>query len=169
MKGKIAIIALFVPLLGCGFTMSNSSLRIGMRVVDQNTNEYPTPNAGKAMLYFYYDRAVAWRLGGHNIYQDGVLVGAVRFSLGDTIPTYFFLETYPGVHTYTTGKYTYSARGEDPNDVLSRRTLNVEAGKTYYLRVKGTEANEGGFLEIVASEEGEQAVRNCQYAILKPE
>jgi hypothetical protein len=168
MKDKIAVIILFIPLLGCGLLMSNSPMRIGMRVVDQ-TNIYPSPNAGKAMVYFYHDPAVSVQLGGHYIYQDGVLVGAVRFSLTDTLPTYFFLETAPGAHTYTTGKFTYSAGGEDSNDILSRRTLNLESGKTYYFRVKVPESNVGGFLEIVASEEGEQAVRNCQYAILKPE
>ena len=121
------------------------------------------------MVYFYHDPGSV-AIGGHHIYQDGMLVGAVRFYGTDTLPTYFFLETATGAHTYTTGKFNYSAGGEDPNDILSRRTLNVESGKTYYLKVKTTESDVGGFLEIVASEEGEQAVRyNCQYAVLKPE
>jgi hypothetical protein len=123
MKDKIAVITLFIPLLGCGLVMSDSPLRIGWRVVDQ-TNIYPTPNNGKAIVYFYHDPSVGdWgQQGGYYIYEDGLLIGAVRFSPMDNIPTYFFLERSEGTHTYTTGRFNLTSGGEDPKDVLSRRS-----------------------------------------------
>src|SRR5690242_8598979 len=155
MMGKIAAIGIAVLLLGCGLR-SNSPFRIASRMIDQ-TNQYPRPNAEKAMVYFYHDPA-SYRYGAHYIYQDGVAVGAVSFApMSDTSPTYFFLETAPGVHTYITADVSMGV--EDPNAILSRRTLKLEPGKTYYLRVRTTEYFVGGFLEFVAPEEGESAVR----------
>lgn len=77
---------------------------------------FPQPEPGKGLVYFYRERKVQLSLYGYDIEEHAKPIGAVKNG------TYFFVQASPGPHTYT--GYMEAA---------SSRTIEVEAGHTYYI------------------------------------
>lgn len=119
-------------------------------VSKQPTNIYPEVREDKGLVYFYRERKFVGAAISYNIKENGEIVGAIANG------TYFFLFVDPGTHTYTAA-----------TEASTSRTLEVEAGKTYYVEC-GVEM---GFMaghpsmRIVNDAEGKSVLPNLKYAI----
>jgi hypothetical protein len=111
-------------------------------------------NPQMAQIYFYREKNFQGSMRGIYITVDGQRVGGLNSG------TYFVHEVLPGAHTFSVEDWL----GEDPS-----RTITVNAGEQRYL--KGS--LQFGFwdaqprIEIVANEEGQAAIQQLTYGILK--
>ncbi len=83
----------------------------------QPVNVYPDPEPGKGLVYFFRDAHGGGIAVTYNIREGKEVLGPIKSG------TYFFVQTTPGPHTYTASTETKASR-----------TIQVEAGKTYYVK-----------------------------------
>ena len=84
-------------------------------------NVFPENNPEKALIYFYRTPGFIGSTYRFNVNEQQQLVGAMAQN------SYFYLFTNSGEHTYSVDD-----RNEDQGSFI---TLNVQAGKTYYVKV----------------------------------
>ena len=110
------------------------------------------PKAG--IIYFYRESEFTGSLRTVYVNADGKRRGALNSG------TYFAYETTPGEHAVT----VENRLGEDP-----ARIIQVEAGKSYYVKggVKMGMWDAVPYINFVAREEGEGAIKSLNYATMK--
>ena len=110
------------------------------------------PNLG--LIYFYRESEFTGSLRTVYIDVDGKRAGALNSG------TYFVYETVPGEHVASVENWL----GED-----SSRTIQIEAGKIYYIKggIKMGFWDAVPFINFVAKEEGEGAIKDLNYATMK--
>ena len=107
MKKVLLQVVVVVTLLGfCGCASVNK----------QSKNIFPDPQADKGLIYFYRESKFMGGAISYDVKEGNTVVGAIANG------TYFFVFATPGPHTYTAS-----------TEADSSRTLQVEAGKTYYV------------------------------------
>lgn len=147
MRFFLFLIAATIFLSGCA-----TPLVIGMD--KQQSHFSPPESSNKGFIYIYREWSYEASLRGVFITADGKRIGGVNSG------TYFVYETEPKTVVISCENWL----GKDP-----ARTITVEPGKSYYLKVD----LKIGFLDtspritIVSQEEGEQAVRDCKYRTLR--
>ncbi|PTY03118.1 hypothetical protein DB347_22610 [Opitutaceae bacterium EW11] len=115
----------------------------------QATNIYPEPKTDKGLVYFYREKKFIGCAISYNVKEGDKIVGAIANG------TYFFLFADPGKHTYTAS-----------TEASSARTLDIEAGKTYYVEAgidMGIMAGRPA-LKIANEAEAKSVLPNCTYA-----
>lgn len=162
--GKKAVYSLFkreytmkrVKQLNVGFLLIILLVTItncGPRLIVQEENVYPQPNSEKGIVYFYRNKKFVGSLVSYKIYDTyngkKVLIGGIDNG------TYFFYHANTGKHLFRV------------DDV--KRSINVKADKTYYIRVN---IEMGAFsgqavLTIMRNIEGESAVQSLEYAKIR--
>ena len=85
-------------------------------VTKQATNQYPEAQPDKGLVYFYREKKLMGAMISYNIKENEQIIGAIANG------TYFYVFADPGAHSYTASTESDSSR-----------TLQVEAGKTYYV------------------------------------
>jgi hypothetical protein len=119
----------------------------------QAENVFPDPAPEQGLVYFLRERKFVGSAVTYDVRHNDEVIGALADG------TYFFYFVDPGTQTFT-------ASTEDS----SSRTIDVEAGETYY--IKGS--LDTGFLvgqpalEIVHEMEGKSVLPGLVYAIKKP-
>jgi hypothetical protein len=110
----------------------------------QRSKDHPAPTVqpDKGLVYFYRESSFKGAGIQYDIRDNGEVIGALQSG------TYFYEYATPGQHTY-------SAKTEASSEVV----LNVEAGKTYYVKGSITFGFIAGHpkLEIVSDEVAAQA------------
>jgi len=115
----------------------------------QTTNVFPEPNPDKGLVYFFREKKFKGMSISYNVKENGQVVGALANG------TYFFVFADPGKHSYTAS-----------TEASSTRSLDIEAGKTYYIEA-GVEM--GLFtgrpsLKIASDVEAKSVLPNLTYA-----
>jgi hypothetical protein len=110
----------------------------------------PTVQADKGLVYFYRESSFKGAAIHYDISDNGTVIGALQSG------TYFYENATPGPHTY-------SAKTEASSEV----TLNVEAGKTYYVKGSITFGFVAGHpkLEIADETAAQAALAKLDYAV----
>lgn len=115
----------------------------------QAVNVFPDVKPDKGLVYFYRERKFVGGAISYNVKENDQVIGAIANG------TYFFVEPTPGEHTYTAN-----------TEASSSRTINVEAGKTYYIECSvemGVFAGRPA-LKIASEAEGKSVIPKLQYA-----
>jgi hypothetical protein len=116
---------------------------------DKDHHPTPDPDSGKALLYIYRSGLLAGAVQTKAA-VDGKWIGA---NLGNN---YFFVQLAPGEH--------YICSKAENNSVL---TIDVEAGKTYYVRqeisIGTTKAR--NFAVLMDDEKGKKELAKCHPSI----
>jgi hypothetical protein len=116
---------------------------------DKDHHPTPDPEHGKALVYIYRSGVLAGAVQTKAA-VDGKWIGA---NLGNN---YFFVQLAPGEH--------YICSKAENNSIL---TLNVEAGKTYYVRqeisIGTTKAR--NFAVLMDDEKGKKEMDKCHPSI----
>jgi uncharacterized protein DUF2846 len=114
------------------------------------------PEAGKALVYFVvnYYAAPTMRMG-----VDGTWMGA------NNGKSYFFFQVAPGEHNFCVAWQSRAFKKSSMHAGEAIR-LNVEAGKTYYLRL--TSGYTRLHLELADEAEGHFLIGSSEYATFKP-
>jgi Protein of unknown function (DUF2846) len=111
------------------------------------------PEHGKGLVIFYRERHFTGGGVSYKVYDNGTRIGGLPNG------AYFIYQAKPGVHKFTAS-----------TEVTDEKPLNVEAGKTYYVR---GEVQMGIFigrphLIIVDKQEAEGAVKDLHRVKMKP-
>lgn len=110
----------------------------------QRSKDHPMPTVqpDKGLVYFYRESSFKGAAIQYDVRDNGDVIGALQSG------TYFYENATPGQHTY-------SSKTEASSEV----TLNVEAGKTYYVKGSISMGFMAGHphLEIVPDEAAAQA------------
>ena len=125
------------------------------RQFNQHESRYvPADNPNVGLIYFYRESEFVGTLRGIYIDVNGQRRGALNSG------TYFVYEAVPGA-TIVSGE---NWLGEDPS-----RTIQVEAGKSYYVKggIKIGLWDAVPYINLVANDEGGGAVQNLVYATMK--
>lgn len=147
MAKKIGLVLCLFLLYGCATAMVAN--------LTKHKDHYaPSSDPNLGLIYFYRESEFAGSLRTVYIDVDGKRGGALNSG------TYFVYETTPGEHVATVEDWL----GEDPS-----RTIRVEAGKSYYVKggVKMGIWDTVPYINLVAREEGEGAVKSLNYATMK--
>ncbi len=143
----IAIISLLI--VGCAAVPTYDNF------ITQPQSIYPSPTAGKALVYFYKETSIEGAL--YYIRQGDKIIGAVGPE------GYFFLEFEPGEQWF------WAEVTDGFWDVKKYFSLKTEANHTYYVLMSW----EFGFFyarpqfQTVPEEIGRAAVRNLKYTTLR--
>jgi hypothetical protein len=124
-------------------------------VMVQPQNLYPSPSAGKSLIYFYKEDSF---LGAAAYIRQGdKTIGAL------SLEGYFFREVDPGEHWLCAD----AADGFLPVKIYL--SLKTEAGQTYYVLMSGNFSLFYAFpsLQAVPPEVGRAAVRKLKYTTLR--
>ncbi len=110
----------------------------------------PTVQPDKGLVYFYRESSFKGAGIQYDIRDNGSVIGALQSG------TYFYENATPGPHTY-------SAKTEATSEV----SLNVEAGKTYYVKGSITFGFVAGHpkLEIANEADAQAALSKLDYAV----
>ena len=115
----------------------------------QATNIYPEAKPDKGLVYFFRERKFVGGAISYNVKENGNIIGAIGNG------TYFFMFADPGSHSYSAS-----------TEATSSRTLDIEAGKTYYIECSvemGVFAGRPS-LKITSEAEGKAVLPSLQYA-----
>lgn len=118
-------------------------------VSKQATNVYPEVPPDKGLVYFYREKKFVGGMISYNVKENGQVIGAIANG------TYFFVFAEPGSHTYTASTESESSR-----------TIDVQAGKTYYIECgieMGVLAGRPS-LKIASEAEGKSVLPSLKYA-----
>lgn len=109
---------------------------------------FPEPESGKGLVYFYRERKFVGGAVGYNVKEGEQVIGAIKNGC------YFFVQATPGSHTYTAS-----------TEASSSRTIEVEAGKTYYIECSVEMGVFAGHpsLKIVDEAEAKSVLPNLKY------
>ena len=85
----------------------------------QRSKDHPMPTVqpDKGLVYFYRESSFKGAAVQYDIRDNGDVIGALQSG------TYFYEYATPGQHTYSS-----------KTEVTSEVNLNIEAGKTYYIK-----------------------------------
>lgn len=147
MRNKLLLLLCLFLLTGCATPMVASLIK--------HTGHYiPTNNPNKGLIYIYRESSFIGCLRGIYINVNGKRAGALNSG------TYFVYEADPGEVVVSVEDWL----GKNPY-----RIINVEAGKTYYVKagIKMGMWDADPFINYVAKEEGEGAVKELVYATMK--
>ena len=119
-------------------------------VTRQATNVFPDPKPDKGLVYFYRESKILGMAVSYNVKEGDTVIGALAHG------TYFFVFADPGKHTYTA-----------TTEATSSRTLDVEAGKTYYIEASVEMGLLAGHpaLKIASDAEAKSVLPTLTYAI----
>jgi len=78
---------------------------------------FPTPSPDKGLVYFYLKGGILETTALYSVEQDNQFIGSLEEN------AYLFVFSEPGNHIFTSNSESESAI-----------TINVEAGKTYYVK-----------------------------------
>lgn len=130
---------------------------------DTKQHPTPTPAEGKALVYVSQDfghvesrKFMLTRVGA-----DGRWIGANRGN------SYLFFELEPGEHHLC---INWQSRFETASSAVALANLNVEAGKTYYFRLRNFVADNNYIFELnpVNPDEGKLLVAMSPYSLSHP-
>jgi len=132
------LVAAIVGLTGCA------------SVSKQATNVFPEAQPDSGLVYFYREKKFVGAAVSYNVREQDKIIGAIANG------TYFFVHATPGEHTY---------KASTEADIL--KTVDVEAGKTYYIRCGVDMGFMAGrpSLTLVAEAEAKSVIRDLTYAI----
>ena len=110
---------------------------------------FPPQPENQALVYFFRARHFAGGGISYNIKENDKVIGAIANG------TYFFEIVDPGEHTFTAS-----------TEATVSRTINAEAGKTYYVECSVTMGIFAGRpdMKIVTQEESSAILPNLVYA-----
>ncbi|MBI5150901.1 MAG: DUF2846 domain-containing protein [Candidatus Omnitrophica bacterium] len=147
MTKKISLVLCLFLLCGCATAMVAN-------LTKHREHYVPSGDSNFGLIYFYRESEFTGSLRTVYINVDGKRRGALNSG------TYFVYETTPGEHVASVENWL----GED-----SSRTIHVETGKNYYIKggVKMGLWDAVPFLNFVAREEGEGAIKDLNYATMK--
>jgi uncharacterized protein DUF2846 len=116
----------------------------------QTTNVYPDPKPDKGLVYFYRENKLLGMAISYNVREGDQVIGALAHG------TYFFIFADPGKHTYSA-----------TTEATSSRTIDVVAGKTYYIEAAVEMGVFAGHpaLKIANEDEAKSVLPTCTYAI----
>jgi hypothetical protein len=119
-------------------------------VSKQATNIYPVAKPDEGLVYFYREKKMMGMVVSYNVREGEKIIGAIANG------TYFFVYAEPGKHTYTASTEEESAR-----------TLDVEAGKIYYIEAGVEMGIFAGHpaLKIASDAEAKSVLPTLTYAI----
>lgn len=115
----------------------------------QTTQVFPPPQPDKGIVYFFRESKFMGCAVSYNVKEGDKILGPIANG------TYFFVIEEPGTHTYTAS-----------TEASVSRTVNVEAGKTYYIECSveiGAFAGRPG-MHIVTEDEGNAVLPKLTYA-----
>ncbi|WP_415909814.1 DUF2846 domain-containing protein [Oleiharenicola sp. Vm1] len=140
-KIVLIVVAAFAALLEVGCAS----------VTRQATNVYPEPKPDKGLVYFYREKKFMGAAISYDITErpSNKVIGAIANG------TYFFYDADPGSHTFVAS-----------TEADSSRTIQVEAGKTYYVECgveMGVLAGRPA-LKIASDAEAKSVLPALQYA-----
>jgi hypothetical protein len=144
---SIINVLLLIVASGCA-----TPLAVSMDFHEQHYSE--TKDTDKAIVYFYREKEFMASLRGIYVTANGSRIGALNNG------TYFTYEVAPGKHIFSVEDWL----GDDPT-----RTIDVEAGKKYYLKgsLKMGFWDAAPHLMIVHDTEGAEAVKGLKFATMK--
>jgi hypothetical protein len=131
--------------------IASSSLFSGCAsVTRQDTNVFPSPKPDQGLVYFYRESKLLGMAVSYNVKEGDKVIGALAHG------TYFFVFADPGKHTYSA-----------TTEATSSRTLDVEAGKTYYIEASVEMGVLAGHpsLKIASDAEAKSVLPTLTYAI----
>ncbi|MGA2400608.1 MAG: DUF2846 domain-containing protein [Syntrophobacteraceae bacterium] len=146
-SGRLCIVMLFVSFLsGCATPMA---------VPLKDQGKYASvrdPNKG--LIFIYRESSTAGLLRGIYIKANGKRVGALNSG------TYFVYEANPGPVTFAAEDWIHGDR---------TRTIDIEAGKEYYIRGTLTMGvpDAEPHIEIVNDIEGKAAIEGLKYSTIE--
>ena len=147
MADKLKLVLCLLLFTGCATSMVASLTKHGSHYV-------PTNNSDIGLIYIYRESEFTGSLRGVYIDANGKRIGALNSG------TYFVYETTPGETVVSVENWL----GKDIS-----RTLQVEAGKSYYVKggVKMGLWDAVPYINLIVAEEGAGAVQNLVYATMK--
>ena len=118
-----------------------------------DTHYAAAPDPDKGLVYIYREKWLFGTVRGVYVQANGKRIGAVNSG------TYFVYLADPGKNVFS----VENQMGEERS-----RSLNVEAGKTYYLRINLTTSllDVEPYIAVIHDAEGAGAIESLTYAIL---
>lgn len=116
----------------------------------------PSENSEKGNIYFYMELSTSEAAGGIYLIVDGNRVGGVNRG------TYFVYEATPGRHWIAAENYIDGVE-------RTKRTINVAAGKDYFIRttINAGHPDPWGDIQHVGADEGNKAIKSLKYATIE--
>ncbi len=134
----LLVVSISLMLIGCATTSTTVSENIKL----------PTPNEDQGLMFFYRPAKMYAAVVSYDMNLNNQVIGKVKNG------KYFYQYVDPG-------SYTLTAETRDKESL----TLEVEAGKTYYIRcsIKQTMMSNIPTLKLVDESTGSSAVKRCKY------
>ncbi len=145
----------YLPVALCFFILLTGCATPMVANLDKHFGQYvPTNDSSKGIIYFYRESEFFGTIRGLYVDVDGKRKGALNSG------TYFVYEVDPGAVIVS----IENRLGSDPS-----RKINIEAGKTYYVKggIKVGIMDADPYINVMAEDEGKSAVQALVYATMK--